>query len=147
MKILKAKIKKTSVHHKKGLNLAGKSIWLTIEDFNPRGIHNYKIKAVKGIKNGFPEYMNIWVGPSDITLKHVEDNQLSLDIFSPQEMEENKLNPRYQNQRRFEVITENEKQFLNAPDLESAQRIARVYGLSNATIKQIKRLTKDEINS
>lgn len=102
MKVLKAKIKKTSIHYKKGINQKGKSIWLSIVGFNPRGEHNYKIKAVKGIKNGFAEYIDIWVSPNDITIKQHEDGQLSLDIFSPQEMEENKLNPRYANQRRFE---------------------------------------------
>lgn len=145
MKVLKAKIKKTSIHYKKGVNQKGKSIWLSITGFNPKGEHNYKIKAVKGIKNGFAEYVEIWVSPEDITIKQHEDGQLSLDIFSPQEMEENKQNPRYYNQRRFEVITKNEKQYLQVPDFETAQSVAKQYGLTDFKIKQVKRLTKKEL--
>jgi hypothetical protein len=145
MKVLKAKIKKTSIHYKKGVNQKGKSIWLSITGFNPKGEHNYKIKAVKGIKNGFAEYVEIWVSPEDITIKQHEDGQLTLDIFSPQEMEENKQNPRYYNQRRFEVITKNEKQYFQVPDFEAAQRVAKQYGLTDFTIKQVKRLSKREL--
>ncbi len=145
MKVLKAKIKKTSIHYKKGVNQKGKSIWLSITGFNPKGEHNYKIKAVKGIKNGFAEYVEIWVSPEDITIKQHEDGQLTLDIFSPQEMEENKQNPRYYNQRRFEVITKNEKQYFQVPDFEAAQRVAEQYGLTDFTIKQVKRLSKKEL--
>jgi hypothetical protein len=114
MKILKAKIKKTSTHYKKGLNQKGESIWLSITGFNPRGKHNYKIKAIEGIKNGFAEYREIWVGLDEISLKLHEDRQLTLDIFSPQEQQENLHNPRYFNQRRYEVQTKNESLFLHA---------------------------------
>lgn len=145
MKVLKAKIKKTSIHYKKGVNQKGKSIWLSITGFNPKGEHNYKIKAVKGIKNGFAEYVEIWVSPDDITIKQHEDGQLTLDIFSPQEMEENKQNPRYYNQRRFEVITKNEKQYLQVPDYETAEKVARQYGLVDFKIRQVKRLTRKEL--
>lgn len=145
MKVLKAKIKKTSVHYKRGINQKGKSIWLSITGFNPKGEHNYKIKAVKGIKNGFAEYVEIWLSPNDLTIKQHEDGQLSLDIFSPQEMEENKQNPRYYNQRRFEVITENEKQYFQVPDIETAERVARQYGLTKYKIRQVRRLTKNDL--
>ncbi len=146
MKILKAKIKKTSVHYRKGLNQKGKSIWLSITGFNASGEHNFKIKAVKGIKHGFAEYVEIWVSPQDIIIKHHEDGQLSLDIFSPQEMEENKQNPRYFNQRRFEIITENEKQYIQAPDFETARRVARQYGINYTKITQVRRLNKTELD-
>jgi hypothetical protein len=145
MKVLKAKIKKSSIHYKKGVNQKGKSIWLSITGFSPKGEHNYKIKAIKGIKNGFAEYIEIWVKPEDITLKQHEDGQLSLDIFSPQELEENKLNPRYFNQRRFEVQTENEVQYFQAPDLETVKRIVKENGIMKCTIKQVRRLTKEEL--
>lgn len=145
MKVLKAKIKKGSIHYKKGINQKGKSIWLSITGFSPKGEHNYKIKAIKGIKNGFAEYVEIWVKPEDIILKQHEDGQLSLDIFSPQELEENKLNPRYFNQRRFEVKTENEVQYFQAPDLETVKRVVKENGIGNCTIKQVRRLTKEEL--
>lgn len=145
MKVLKAKIKKTSVHYKKGLNQKGKSIWLSVTGFNAKGEHNYKVKAVKGIKNGFAEYIEIWVRPDEITLKQHEDGQLSLDIFSPQELEENKLNPRYFNQRRFEVKTENEIQYFQAPDIETVRKIVKVNGIGKCSIKQVKRLTRKEL--
>lgn len=145
MKVLKAKIKKTSVHYRKGLNQKGKSIWLSITGFNSRGEHNYKIKAVKGIKNGFAEYQEIWVRPDEITVKQHEDGQLVLDIFSPQELEENKLNPRYFNQRRFEVKTKNQIQYFHAPDLETVKKVVKQYGISGYSIKQVKRLSKKEL--
>ena len=116
MKVLKAKIKKSSVHYRKGLNPKGKSIWLTIADFNPRGIHNYSIKTIKGIKNGFAEYQNVWMGVADISLKHFEDGQLTLDIFSEQEMLENINNPVYFNQRRFEIVVDNSNKTILKPN-------------------------------
>lgn len=146
MKILKAKIKKNSVHYKKGLNQKGKSIWLSITGFNAKGKHNYKIKVVKGIKNGFAEYTEVWVSPDEITLKQHEDGQLSLEIFSPQELEENKLNPRYFNQRRFEVKTENEIQYFQAPDIETVHKVVKDNGIGKCEIKQIRQLTKKELN-
>lgn len=142
MKILKAKIKKTSVHFKKGLNPKGKSIWLSITGFNSHGEHNYKIKAIKGIKNGFAEYQEIWIGREDLSFKQIEDGQLSLDIFSKEEEEENKYNPRYFNQRRFEITTPNEKFYLHAPNLEMAKKVAGDYGLAKYKIAQVARLTK-----
>jgi hypothetical protein len=146
MIILKAKIKKTSIHYKKGLNQKGKSLWLSITGFNAKGKHNYKIKVIKGIKNGFAEYVDIWVSPDDITLKQHEDGQLSLDIFSPQELEENKLNPRYFNQRRFEVKTKSETQYFQAPDIETVRKIVKDNGVGKCTIKQVRQLTKKELD-
>jgi hypothetical protein len=99
LKVLKAKIKKSSVHYKKGLNLKGKSLWLSILNFNAMGEYNYQIKAIRGVKNGFAEYENIWVSPDDIIIKQHEDGQLSLDIFSAQEDEENKSIPSYLDQQ------------------------------------------------
>ena len=145
MKILKAKIKKTSIHYKKGLNPKGKSIWLSITGFNTHGEHNYKIKAIKGIKNGFAEYQEIWISLSDLTFKQIEDGQLSLDIFSKEEEEENKYNPRYFNQRRFEVSTKKEKFYLHAPNLEMAKQVARDYGFTKFKIVQVPRLSKKEL--
>jgi hypothetical protein len=146
MKILKAKILKTSIHYHKGLNQKGKPIWLSITGFNPQGEHNYKIKAIKGIKNGFAEYIEIWVRPDEISLKQHENGQLSLDIFSEQEQEENRHNPRYYNQRRFEVTTKNERLFFHGPDLRTAEKVAKQYGLSKFSIKQVRRLNKSELN-
>lgn len=145
MKILRAQIVKTSVHYHKGLNSKGKPIWLTITGFNPTGIHNYRVKAIKGIRNGFAEYVEIWVRPDEIKLKQFEDGQLTIDIFSPQEMEENRHNPRYYNQRRFEVITQNEKVYFYGPNLETIENVAKQYGLANFSIRQVKRLTKDDL--
>lgn len=145
MKVLKAKIKKSSIHYKKGLNQKGKSIWLSITGFNPRGNHNFKIKAINGIKNGFAEYQEIWVAPNDILLKQLETDQLSLDIFSPQEQIENLQNPRYFNQRRFEVITKNETLYFHSPDEETINKIMKQYGISEFSVKQVRRLTKKEL--
>jgi hypothetical protein len=89
MKILKAKIKKSSVHYRKGIVGKDKSIWLSITGFNPHGAHNYKIKTIKGIKNGFAEYEEIWMSGNDLTFKQFEEAQLSLDIFSKEEEQEN----------------------------------------------------------
>jgi hypothetical protein len=146
MKILKAQIVKSSVHYSKGLNPKGKPIWLSITGFNPSGVHNYKIKAIKGIRNGFAEYVEIWLRPDEIKLKQFEDGQLALDIFSPQELEENKHNPRYYNQRRFEVITANEKFYIYSPDLKTAENNLIRDGICEFSIKQVKRLTKEELS-
>ena len=145
MRVLKAKIKKTSKHYNKGLDSKGKSVWLTITGFNTHGVHNYKIKAISGFKDGFAEYEEIWVAGSDISLRQIEDNQLQLDIYSKQELEENKLNPKYFNQRRFEVTTENEKRYFHAPDFETAQKVAKHYGLTDFKIKQVRRLSKKDL--
>ena len=142
MKILKAKIKSSSIHYKKGLDQKGKSVWLTIAGFNTHGEHNYKIKAIRGFHEGFAEYEEIWMNGKDLTFKQFEDSQLSLDIFSEQEAEENKHNPRYFNQRRFEVTSENEKRYFHAPDIETARRVANSYGLGKYEIKQVPRLTR-----
>lgn len=146
MKILKAKIKKSSIHYKKGLNQKGKSVWLSITGFNPHGEHNYRIKAIKGIKNGFAEYQEIWMRGSDLQLKQHEDGQLSLDIFSKEEEEENKFNPRYFNQRRFEVTTKNEKLYFHAPDIETARKVVRSHGYPDFEIRQVRRLSKNELS-
>ncbi len=145
MKTLKAKIKKTSVHYSKGTNKKGKSIWLSITDFNPRGERNYKIKVVKGIKNGFAEYQEIWFSPDEIILKHIDDGQLKLDLFSPQEHQENLHNPRYLNKRRFEVIIEGEKEYISAPDQETLKKVIRKKGIRNFKITQVSRLSKKEL--
>lgn len=145
MKILKAKIKKTSIHYKKGLNQKGKSLWLSITGFNPRGEHNYKIKAIKRIKNGFAEYQEIWMSPDEISLKQHEDGQLSLDIFSPQEQKENRQNPRYYNQRRFEIATKEGRQYIQVPDFETAVKVAQQYGLKDFKIRQVSRLSKRDL--
>jgi hypothetical protein len=145
MKILKAKIKKGSSNYHFGLNQKGKPIWLLIVDFNSHGEQNFKIRAIKGIKNGFAEYMEIWVKPDEITIKHQEDGQLTLDIFSPQEKEENRNNPRYYNQRRFEINTDNEKYYLYGPDYESVEKEIKQFCNGEFSIKQVKRLSRDEL--
>jgi hypothetical protein len=71
---------------------------------------------------------------------------LSLDIFSQQELEENRNNPRYYNQRRYEVTTKNEKLYFYGPDFETVKKVAKQYRLSNFTIKQVKRLNKEDLN-
>ena len=93
------------------------------------------------------EHTEIWVSLHEITLKHREDGQLSLLMYSPQEKIENKNNPKYYNQRRFEVISQTEKQFFYAPDIETMRRIVAANGLSDAKIKQVKRLTRKDINN
>lgn len=146
MKILKAQILKTSIHYHKGLNQKGKPVWLTITGFNPMGEHNYKIKAIKGFKNGFAEYIEVWIRPDEIKLKQHEEGQLSLDIFSQQELEENKHNPRYYNQRRYEITTKKGKYYFHGPDSATVEKVARQYGITKFTIKQVKRLNKAELN-
>lgn len=145
MKILKAKIKKTSPYYDMGLNNKRKPIWLSITGFSAEGVHNYKIKAVKGIKNGFAEYQEIWVGYQDISIKQFDDGQLAFDMFSQQELEENKNNPRYFNQRRFEVTSKNQKQYIHAPDIETARKVAEQYCLGEFKITQVPRRTKKEL--
>jgi hypothetical protein len=145
MKILKAKIKKSSIHYKKGLSGKGKSVWLSITGFNTHGEHNYKIKAIKGFKNGFAEYEEIWMNGKDLAFKQIENNQLSLDIYSKEEEKENKNNPRYFNQRRFEVTTINKKFFIHAPNLETAKKVIKGYGISDFRLKQVSRLRKKEL--
>jgi len=145
MKILKAKILKTSNHYHRGLNQKGKPVWLSITGFNPQGDNNYKIKAIKSFKNGFAEYIEIWLRPDEIKLKQHEDGQLTLDIFSPQELDDNKHNPRYYNQRRYEIITKNEKVYMYGPDYETVKGNLKRSGIYEYSIKQVKRLTKDEL--
>lgn len=78
MKVLKARIKQHSKHYEKGLNPKGKSIWLQITGFNPEGELNYRLRAVKGIVNGFAQFEEIWLPHSDIQIKEHDDGQLSL---------------------------------------------------------------------
>ncbi|MBN2485094.1 MAG: hypothetical protein JXB34_03875 [Bacteroidales bacterium] len=145
MKTLRAKIKKTSEHYKNGINLKGKTVWLEITGFNPRGENNFRVKAIKSIKNGFAEYKELWVSPNDITLKHIDDGQLKLELFSPQEKKAIQYHPRYFNKRRFEVITENEKLYFNAPDHETLLKILKQYGLDHCEITQVRRLSKNDL--
>ena len=109
-----AKIKKTSPHFNMGLNLKGKSIWLAITGFRTTGIRNFKIKAVKAIAEGHARFQEIWISPAEITLKHVDIAQLSLELYTKEELEENKYNPRFFNRKRFEIVTANEKQYIHA---------------------------------
>jgi hypothetical protein len=146
MKVLKAKIKKTSRYYDMGLNQKGKSIWLSITGFNPNGNNNFRINAIKKIIKGFAQYQEIWISIDEITFKHIEDGQLSLELFSKEEFEEHKMSPRYFNQHRYEISTSNEKRYLHAPDLKTANLIAQELGLSNYSILEVKKLTKKEIN-
>jgi hypothetical protein len=146
MKVLKAKIKKTSRYYEMGLNQKGKALWLSVTGFNSNGNNNFKINAIKKIVNGFAQYQEIWLSKDEITLGHIEDGQLSFELFSKEEFEQQKLNPRYYNQRRFEISTENEKRYIHAPDLRTANTIANDFGLTNYLIKEVKKLTKKEIN-
>ena len=145
MKILRAKIKKTSPYYTMGLNQKGKSVWLSITGFNPMGERNYRINAIKDIKGGFAEYQEIWISKEDLTLKQIEDGQLSLELYSAEEFEIQKRNPKHYNKRRFEVITKNEKQYLYAPDIEGAQAMAKQLGLHDFKIRQVKRLSRKDI--
>jgi hypothetical protein len=85
------------------------------------------------------------VTPIDLQFKQHEDSQLSLDIFSEQEQLENLQNPRYFNQRRFEIKTKNETLFFHAPDEQIIKVVLNQYGISDYTIKQVRRLTKREL--
>ena len=147
MKVLKAKIKKTSKHYELGLNQKGKPLWLNVTGFNPNGNNNFKINAIKKIVKGFAQYQEIWVSQDDITLKQFEEGQLSFDLLSQEEFEQYKMHPRYFNQRRFEVSSVNEKQYIHAPDLKTVNSILEEMGLANFTIKEVKKLTKKEINN
>jgi len=80
MKVLKAKIKKSSKHYKSGLNNKQKPVWLRILDFKPEGDENYKVEAVKCIKQGMPQFTSIWISKNDITLKQFEDGQLQMQF-------------------------------------------------------------------
>jgi len=93
-------------------------------------------------------------------------------------MEENKLNPRYSNQRRFEyaysrmpknymspdyielfkiknfsrlfetIIGSYDKFYFTARDIEMARKDLAIYNLpKGGTLRQVPRLTKDEINN
>jgi hypothetical protein len=78
MKILKAKIKKISKYYKNGLNQKKKTVWLKILDFRAEGEKNYKIEAVKEIKNGMPVFFNLWLAKEEIIIKKFEDGQLRI---------------------------------------------------------------------
>ena len=146
MKVLKAKIKKTSSHYEKGLNLKGKPVWLTITGFKATGINNFRINAIKSISGGFAQYEEIWVSKDEILLKHIEDGQLAIELYSSEEYEQQKYNPKFYNRKRFEIVTENEKQYIQAPDYKMACQIAGELGCVNFKIKQVKKLTKKDIN-
>ncbi|NJM14387.1 MAG: hypothetical protein HC896_02535 [Bacteroidales bacterium] len=142
MKVLKAKIKKTSPHFNLGLNHAGKSVWLDITGFRTGGQHNFKIKAVKGFDNGFAQYEEIWVKPEEISLKQFEASQLSLEIYSAEELEANKNNPKSFNKFKFEIATVNEKQYVYAPSIEVAKQLANQMGLNSFTIHPVPKTVK-----
>lgn len=146
MKVLKAKIKKTSPHYEKGLNLKGKPVWLTITGFKSTGTKNYRINAIKGISGGFAQYEEIWLSKDELLLKHIEDGQLAIELYSSEEFEEQKYNPKFYNRKRFEIVTETERQYIQAPDLKKARQIANELGFVNFKIRQVKKLTNKEIN-
>ena len=81
MKILKAKIKKSSEHYAKGLNQKNKAVWLRVLNFTPEGEKNYQIEAVKEFKNNEVKFCKIWLEQSEITLKQFDDGQLKLWDF------------------------------------------------------------------
>ena len=145
MKILMARIKKSSPHYEMGLNHKGKSIWLSITSFRTAGARNFKIKAIKEFSNGHARFQEIWISPEEITLKHVETAQLSLDLYTQEELEENKYNPKFFNRKRFEIITKNEKQYIHATDIEMATKIANEMGLGEYKIRQVKKFTRKEL--
>ena len=146
MKVLKAKIRKTSPHYERGLNQKGKPVWLSITGFKPQGIKNFRINAIKSISGGFAQYEELWVGKDEITIKHIEDGQLSIELYSSEEFEQQKYNPKFYNRKRFEIITETERQFIQAPDYKMARQIAGELGFVNFKIRQVKRLTRGEMN-
>lgn len=80
MKILKAKIKKSSKHYKSGLNHKEKPVWLEIVDFKPSGEENYKVRAIKAIKSGFPVFTDIWISNNDLSIKEFEDGQYKIQF-------------------------------------------------------------------
>lgn len=88
MKILKAKIKKSSKHYEKGLNHKKKPVWLKILDFKTDGNENYKVQGVEKIENGRPSFVELWLDAKDLSIKKFEDGQLRLSLF-----EENKATP------------------------------------------------------
>lgn len=140
-----AKIKKASPHYNMGLNVKGKSIWLAITGFRTTGERNFKIKAIKSITSGNVKFQEIWINPAEITFKHIEITQLSLELYSQEELEENKYNPKFFNKRRFEIITPNEKRYIYATDMKMAVKIANQMGLGEFSIRQVKRITKREL--
>lgn len=146
MKVLKAKIKENSTHYKRGLNQKGKPVWLIITAFNPNGERNFRIKAVKKFVDGFALYQEIWMSKDEITLKHIDNDQLSLDLYSRDEYDMLKYSPAVFNKCRFEIETACEKIFVHAPDLEMANKLAVNMGLSGYKIKRVRNLTKKEIN-
>ncbi len=146
MKVLKAKIKKSSPFYEKGLNLKGRPVWLSITGFKASGTNNFRINAIKGISGGFAQYEEIWLSKDDILLKHIEDGQLAIELYSSEEFEQQKYNPKFYNRKRFEIVTETEKQYIQAPDYKMACQIAGELGFVNYKIKQVKKLSKNDIN-
>ena len=129
-----------------GTDQKGKPVWLSVTGFNPRGLMNFRVNAVQDIKDGFARYKEIWVSKDDIILRHFEEGQLSMDLYSREEFEAKKKDPRIHNRRRFEITTKNERQYIYAPDVESARQIAKQQNLGDFTIKQVRRLTGKEID-
>jgi hypothetical protein len=146
MKVLKARIKENSVHYKKGLNLKGKPVWLSITAFNPNGERNFRIRTIKKFQNGFAQYKEIWMSKDEIALKHINEAQLSLELYSLEEYEELKYSPSIFNRCRFEVVTPGEKLFIHAPNLDMAHKLVGNMGLNDFKITQVHNLTKKEIN-
>ena len=140
-----AKIKKTSPHFSMGLNVKGKSTWLAITGFRTTGGRNFKIKAVKAISQGHAQFQEIWISPEEIILRHVDIAQLSLELYTKEELEKNKYNPRFFNQKRFEIITKNEKQYIYATDIGMATKIANQMGLDEYRIRQVKKISRKEL--
>jgi hypothetical protein len=69
-----------------------------------------------------------------------------MELYSKEEFKKQKYNPRFYNRKRFEIITETEKQYIQAPDFEMARQVAEQLGLSNYKIKQVKKLSRKEMN-
>ena len=138
-------MKKTSPNYKMGINIRGKASWLEITGFRTKGDKNFRVKAINGFRDGFAEFKDIWVGKDDIILKHIDEKQYYLELYSPEEFEKQKYNPKLFNSKRFEVITKTEKQYIHARDIEMANQVAKEYGLTDYKIRQVKRLTKKEI--
>lgn len=78
MQVLKAKIKRESIYFPNGLNPKGKPVWLQITGFKAKGDENYKVKAIKEIKNGLPQWVELWMDASDLQIRKFEDRQLPL---------------------------------------------------------------------
>lgn len=120
-----------------GLSIKAKPIWLQIIGFKPVGEKNYKIKAIKTYSEGYAEYEEVWISPKEITLKHFEQDQPGLDLYSEKQWQELKHNPIYRNKYRYEIKTENEKQYLYAQNLDMAKDLASQMGISNFEIKPV----------